>query len=93
METRASSISRLAGVWLPVALAVLLVTTGVATSALGPATDAPGKIAALDPRGIRPPIQRIPLSPRPKDISKSRVSLIDTNDGVGLDLRTAEGRA
>ena len=50
----------------------------------GAAADAPGKIAALDPRGVRPPVQRIPLSPRPKDISKSRVSLIDTKDGVGL---------
>lgn len=84
METRVSSISRLGGVWLPVALAVLFVTTGIATLALGPAADAPGKIAALDPRGIRPSVQRIPLSPRPKDISKSRVSLIDTKDGVGL---------
>ena len=84
MATRVSSISRSAGVWLPVALAVLLVTTGMATFALGPASDAPGKFAALDPRGVRPTIQRIPLSPRPKDISKSRVSLIDTKDGVGL---------
>ena len=61
-----------------------LVATGVATSAPAPAADAPAKIAALDPRGIRPPIQRIPLSPRPKDMSKGRVSLIDTRDGVGL---------
>jgi hypothetical protein len=66
METRVSNISRLVGVWLPVALAVLFVTTGITTLALGPAADAPGKIAALDPRGIRPSIQRIPLSPRPK---------------------------
>ena len=84
METRVSGISRLTGVWLPVALAVLFVTTGIATLALGPAADVPGKIAALDPRGVRPPVQRIPLSPRPKDISKSRVNLIDTKDGVGL---------
>jgi hypothetical protein len=83
METGVSSISRLPGVWLPVALSVLLVTTGIAAATLGPA-DAPCKIAALDPRGTRPPVQRIPLSPRPKDISKSRVSLIDTKDGVGL---------
>ena len=84
METKVSSISRLARVWLPVALAVLVISTGIATLALAPAADAPGKMAALDPRGVRPPIQRIPLSPRPKDISKSRVSLIDTKDGVGL---------
>jgi len=84
METRASSISRLARVCIPIALAVWLVTTGVAASALGQTADASGKFAALDPRGVRPPIQRIPLSPRPKDISKIRVSLIDTKDGVGL---------
>jgi hypothetical protein len=84
METRVPSISRLARVWLPVALAVLLVTTCIATGTLGPAADAPGKTAALDPRGVRPSIQQVPLSPRPKDISKSRVSLIDTKDGVGL---------
>src|SRR5512135_1313299 len=84
MEIRVSGISRLAGVRLPLALALWLVTTGAATSAPGPAADAPVKIAALDPRGIRPPIQRIPLSPRPKDMSKSRVSLLDTKDGVGL---------
>ena len=84
METRVSSISRLAGVWIPVtALAMLLVASGISTGALGPA-DSPGKFAALDPRGVRPPVQRIPLSPRPKDISKIRVSLIDTKDGVGL---------
>jgi hypothetical protein len=84
METRVSSISRLARVWLPVALAVLLLTTGIACLALKPAADAQCKIAALNPRGVRPPIQRIPLSPRPKDISKSRINLIDTKDGVGL---------
>ncbi len=84
METRVSSISRLAGVRLLIALAVWLVTTGVATSAPGPAADAPPKIAALDPRGIRPPVQRVPLSPRPQNMSKITVNLIDTRDGVGL---------
>jgi hypothetical protein len=48
------------------------------------AADAPVKTAALDPRGIRPPIQRVPLSPRPKDMSKSTINLLDTRDGVGL---------
>jgi len=65
-------------------LAVWLVTTGVAASALGQTADAAVKMAALDPRGIRPPIQRTPLSPRPQDMSKSTVNLLDTRDGVGL---------
>ena len=55
MGTRVSR----ARVWLPAALAVLLVTTGIATLALGPAADAPGKIAALDPRGVRPPNDKL----------------------------------
>jgi len=84
METKVPSISRLAGVWIPIGLAVCLVTSGVATSALGQSTDAPVKIAALDPRGIRSPIQRIPLSPRPQNLSRSTVNLLDTRDGVGL---------
>jgi len=84
MENSVSSISRLAGVRLLVALAVWLVTIGVSTSALGQTADAPVKISALDPRGIRPPIQRTPLSPRPQNMSESTVNLLDTRDGVGL---------
>ena len=84
METRVSSISGLAGAWIPIALSVWVVTTCVAASALGQTADARVKIAALDPRGIRPPIQRTPLSPRPQDMSRSTVSLLDTGDGVGL---------
>jgi hypothetical protein len=84
METRVSSISRLARICIPIALAVWLVTTGVAASTLGQTADAAVKMAALDPRGIRPPIQRTPLSPRPQDMSKSTVNLLDTRDGVGL---------
>jgi hypothetical protein len=84
METRVSSISRLARICIPIALAVWLVTTGVAASTLGQTADAAVKMAALDPRGIRPPIQRTPLSPRPQDMSKSTVNLLDTMDGVGL---------
>lgn len=66
------------------ALALCLFTTGFATLALAQAADASEKIAALDPRGIRPPIQRTPLSPRPQNMSKSTVNLLDTRDGVGL---------
>jgi hypothetical protein len=83
METRNYSISRSAAVVLPAALAVCLVTTGGAVPVQRPAAEAPGKISALDPRGVRPPIQRIPLSPRPKNMSKSTVNLLDTRDGVG----------
>ncbi|MEJ2110624.1 MAG: hypothetical protein P8Z37_12080, partial [Acidobacteriota bacterium] len=84
METRVSRISKAGVVWLLLALAVWLVTTGVAASALGQTADAPVKIAALDPRGIRPPIQRVPLAPRPQNMSRSTVHLLDTKDGVGL---------
>jgi hypothetical protein len=61
-----------------------LFTTGFATLAPAQAADASEKIAALDPRGIRPSIQRVPLSPRPQNMSKSTVNLLDTRDGVGL---------
>jgi hypothetical protein len=84
METRVSRISKAGVVWLLLAPALWLVTTGVAASALGQTADAPVKIAVLDPRGIRPPIQRIPLSPRPQNMSRSTVHLLDTKDGVGL---------
>jgi hypothetical protein len=80
METSGSGIFGFVGVRLTLILAIGL----IATSAPGRAADDSVKIDALDPRGVRPPIQRIPLSPRPKDMSKGRVSLIDTRDGVGL---------
>ena len=66
------------------AFVLSLFTTGFATLAPTQAADAAEKIAALDPRGIRPSIQRVPLSPRPQNMSKSTVNLIDTKDGVGL---------
>ena len=84
METRVSSISKVCVVWLSLALAVWLVITGVATSALAQTAEAPVKIAALDPRGVRPPIQRTPLSPRLQNMSKSTVNILDTRDGSGL---------
>jgi hypothetical protein len=84
METRASIISKLAVARLPLTLALGLLPTCIPTWAQRQAADASVKIAALDPRGVRPPIQRIPLSPRPQNMSKITVNLLDTRDGVGL---------
>jgi len=56
------------------ALAVFLGTALLAGSAQAP--DA--KITVMNPRGIKPPIRRIPMAPRPATLDGKTIYIVDT---------------